>query len=174
LVDEVYDFLTFDHREHVRFAAIGDNWERTITVYSGGKLFNATGWKVGWALAHPRILRLGGIINSTLSYCVNHPAQVAMSRALPLAEVEDLEGPGTPSYVNQLRSNFETVRDYLTQEIKEQDLPWTPLPCESGYFMLADVSKCRDLIPDRFFKSHSYEIGDPFPIPKHELYIPGT
>lgn len=74
MVDEVYDFLTFDEREHVRFANIQNNWNKTISVYSGGKLFNATGWKVGWAIAPSNIIRLGGIINNTLSYCVNHPA----------------------------------------------------------------------------------------------------
>lgn len=35
--DEVYDFLTFDEHEHVMFANIGKNWEKTITVFSGGK-----------------------------------------------------------------------------------------------------------------------------------------
>jgi len=50
LSDEVYDFLTFDSNEHIPFATIGDNWNRTISVYSGGKKLNATGWKVGWAI----------------------------------------------------------------------------------------------------------------------------
>ena len=50
LSDEVYDFLTFDDREHVHFASIGDNWDKTVSVFSGGKLLNATGWKVGWAV----------------------------------------------------------------------------------------------------------------------------
>jgi kynurenine aminotransferase len=35
--DEVYDFLTFDEREHVMFANLKNNWEKTITVFSGGK-----------------------------------------------------------------------------------------------------------------------------------------
>jgi aspartate/methionine/tyrosine aminotransferase len=99
LADEVYDFLTYDGGEHVRFATLGDNWNRTITVYSGGKLFNATGWKIGWAIAHPKLLRLGGIINSGLFYCVNHPGQIAMSKALPLVEKENLDGDGKPSFV---------------------------------------------------------------------------
>ena len=69
IADEVYDFLTFDGEKHIRFATIGDNWNRTITIYSGGKLFNATGWKVGWAIANPKLLRLGGIISNTVTYC---------------------------------------------------------------------------------------------------------
>ncbi len=31
------------------------------------------------------------------------------------------------------------------------DLPWKPLPCKSGYFMVVDISKCRDLIPKKYF-----------------------
>jgi len=49
------------------------------------------------------------------------------------------------------------VRDYLSNEINEMDLPWTPLPCNSGYFLLADISKCKKLVPKRFFETHDYE-----------------
>lgn len=69
LSDEVYDFLTFDNVEHIPFASIGDNWNKTITIYSGGKLMNATGWKIGWAIAHPKLLKMGGIINNNIFYC---------------------------------------------------------------------------------------------------------
>ena len=74
LSDEVYDKLVFDDKEHVSFASLGDNWDRTVTLYSGGKLFLSTGWKVGWAIGPQRIVRLGGIINMATSYCSNHPA----------------------------------------------------------------------------------------------------
>ena len=74
LSDEVYDFLTFDGLKHIPFASIGDNWHKTISVYSGGKLLNATGWKVGWSVGPERLVRLMGIINNTTCYCTNHPA----------------------------------------------------------------------------------------------------
>ena len=50
LFDAVYETLTFDDHKHHNFAAIGHNWDRTISVYSGGKFFSATGWKIGWAI----------------------------------------------------------------------------------------------------------------------------
>ena len=74
VADEVYDFLTFDNIKHVSFAAIGDNWKRTISIYSGGKLFNATGWKIGWGIGPERILRHLAIVTSALNYCTNNPA----------------------------------------------------------------------------------------------------
>ena len=45
----------------------------------------------------------------------------------------------------------------MTQSLKECDLPIEPVACESGYFMMADISKCRSLIPKRFTDSHDFE-----------------
>ena len=62
IADEVYEFLTFDNRKHHYFASIGDNWTRTVTIFSGGKLFCCTGWRIGWVIGPEPLLRLGGII----------------------------------------------------------------------------------------------------------------
>ena len=59
-------------------------------------------------------------------------------------------------------------------------LPWEPLPCDSGYFLMVDVSKCRDLIPKMYFEDHDYDKYDsPKPkdkdlIQKNYLYMPTT
>ena len=101
LSDEVYDFLTFDGLKHIPFATIGENWHKTISVYSGGKLLNATGWKVGWSIGPERLVRLTGIINNTTCYCTNHPAQIAMSKALECVDVPNLNNSSEPSFVEQ-------------------------------------------------------------------------
>mmetsp|Transcript_7127 Transcript_7127/g.5097 ORF Transcript_7127/g.5097 Transcript_7127/m.5097 type:complete len:91 (+) Transcript_7127:577-849(+) len=72
--DEVYDYLTFDDHKHVHFATVKNNWHRTISIFSGGKLFSCTGWKVGWAIAPFELINLGGIINNTVTYSQNTPA----------------------------------------------------------------------------------------------------
>lgn len=71
--DEVYDFLTFDGLEHTCFASIRNNWERTISIFSGGKLFNATGWKTGWCIGPKQLLYVGEIISNSVYYCCNTP-----------------------------------------------------------------------------------------------------
>ena len=88
ITDEVYDFLTFDGLDHVPFASIGDNFKRTVTIKSGGKLLNCTGWKVGWAIGPAELIRLGGIMSNTTVYCTNHPAQVAIADSLKILETE--------------------------------------------------------------------------------------
>lgn len=82
LSDDVYEYLTFDGKETILFASIDDNFKKTVSVFSGGKLFNATGWKVGWAIGPADIINAASIISTTTIYCVNAPAQVAMGRCL--------------------------------------------------------------------------------------------
>ena len=83
------------------------------------------------------------------------------------------------TFVDDTRKKFEEVRDYLANEIREMDLPWEPLPCMSGYFLMADVTKCRALIPSVYFETHEYEPGytpesanDSDHIVKNTLYMP--
>jgi aspartate/methionine/tyrosine aminotransferase len=80
--DEVYDFLTFDDTKFVPFASIGENYNKTVTVWSGGKLFNATGWKCGWGIGPAQIIKQAGLHAYASLYCSNTPVQVAMSRSL--------------------------------------------------------------------------------------------
>ncbi len=81
IADEVYEFLTYDSKPHHFFAAIGDNWSRTVSIYSGGKLFSCTGWRIGWAIGPEALLRLGGIIQNAAVFNATTPCQVAMARS---------------------------------------------------------------------------------------------
>jgi len=92
--------------------------------------------------------------------------------------LDTINGPDN-TFVDDTRKNFEEVRNFLVKEITEMDLPWEPLPCMSGYFLMADVTKCRSLIPSVYFESHEYEPGftpesvnDSDHIVKNILYMP--
>jgi aspartate/methionine/tyrosine aminotransferase len=81
IADEVYEFLTFDSQPHNFFASFGDNWSRTVSIYSGGKMFSCTGWRIGWAIGPEPLLRLGGIIQNAAVFNAPTPCQVAMARS---------------------------------------------------------------------------------------------
>ena len=72
-----------------------------MTIKSGGKLLMATGWKVGWAIAPPKIARLLGIVSNAMNYCTNNPAQIAMAKAMDLCRTPNLEKPGQLSFLDQ-------------------------------------------------------------------------
>ena len=48
VTDEVYEHLVFPGATHVPIATLPGMAERTLTISSGGKTFNTTGWKIGW------------------------------------------------------------------------------------------------------------------------------
>ena len=73
LSDEVYNFLTFDGLKHTPFATVGNNWNRTISIYSGGKLLNCTGWKIGWSIAPKHLISLARVYAHTLFNSFNTP-----------------------------------------------------------------------------------------------------
>src|SRR5690606_17507965 len=47
--DEVYEWIVYPGKKHVRMNTLPDMWDRTITIGSAGKTFSVTGWKTGWA-----------------------------------------------------------------------------------------------------------------------------
>ena len=56
---------------------------------------------------------------------------------------------------------------------KPFDLPVSPLPCESGFFVTLDISKSIDLIPKRYTQSHDFEeSSDSPPVSKNLVYMP--
>ena len=61
------------------------------------------------------------------------------------------------TFVQSTRTLFTQNRDYLTKAINEMALPWKPVFCQGGYFLMADITACKDLIPDKFKATHDYE-----------------
>ena len=113
LSDEAYDFLAFDDLKHIHFATLGNNWERTISIFSGGKRLNCTGWKVGWSIGPSNLLKLGCIIANNTYYIVNMPGQVAIANSL-----DDLSKPGYEgdlSFEDSVKKLFISNRDYLME-----------------------------------------------------------
>ena len=59
-------------------------------------------------------------------------------------------------YVDDVRNLFESNRNYLSKELRQMDLPIEPLHSEGGYFLIADVTKCKNLIPEKYLTTHDY------------------
>ena len=74
LSDDVYYFLPFDGREYVSFADYSpSNFEKTITVYSAGKMLNCTGWKIGWSVGPPDLIRHAMYVHESTCFNNNVP-----------------------------------------------------------------------------------------------------
>lgn len=125
--DEVYEHITYPGSGHVSIGSLPGMADRTITVSSGGKTFNATGWKVGWAIA-PRPLR--ELLLHTHQYItatVPGPLQLAISAGLALPD----------SYFEELALGYVRRRQRLRDALATVALR---APATQGtYFLLVDV-----------------------------------
>ena len=55
ITDEVYEHLVFSGSEHVPMATLPGMGERTVTVNGMSKTYSVTGWRVGYAIAPPKL-----------------------------------------------------------------------------------------------------------------------
>lgn len=168
--DDVYDFLTFDDHTHHIFANIKDNWKKTVTIFSGGKILCCTGWKIGWCFGPAEIVRQAVVFNDTCTYCHNVPGQMAVARSLKTAYEE--EYAGHKSFIEFEKADFKTSHDILVEGLKASSLPIKPVPAYGGYFIFADVSELRDLVPEKYFKQEEYEDDKDTTIEKNDFGNP--
>jgi N-succinyldiaminopimelate aminotransferase len=109
ITDEVYEHLVFDNRRHLPLANYPGMAERTITISSAAKMFNVTGWKIGWACGSADLIAGVRAAKQYLSYVGGAPFQPAIAHALNTEE----------AWVAALRDSLQTKRDRLGSALAE-------------------------------------------------------
>jgi methionine aminotransferase len=131
LSDEVYEHIIFDeipHQSVVRFPKLA---ERSIVVYSFGKTFHATGWKMGFCLAPENIMNEFRKAHQFVVYTCNTPIQYALAEYL-----------SDENNYKTLGKFYQEKRDYFCDLLKESR--FKILPCKGSYFQLLDYSEITD------------------------------
>lgn len=124
LSDEVYEHLVYDKQAHQSVLAYPRLWERSIAVYSFGKTFHSTGWKLGYVVAPGPLMKEFRKVHQFNVFSVNRPIQEALADFL-----ED------PNEYLSLSSFYQKKRD-LFRSILDAS-PFEALDCEGTYFHLA-------------------------------------
>ena len=147
IADEVYEHLLFAPAEHIPIATLPGMFERTVTVSSGGKLFSATGWKVGWVYGPPDLVEGVARAHQFVTFAVHHPSQEAIAYALNL--------PGT--YYETFKAMYETKRQLMMSALDSGGLKYCAP--QGTYFMLADYSQVFNGTPMEFTHYLVKEVG---------------
>jgi N-succinyldiaminopimelate aminotransferase len=129
ITDEVYEHLVysdFPGRHHLPLANYPGMAERTITISSAGKMFNATGWKIGWACGPAELIKGVRAAKQYLSYVGGAPFQPAVAQALA---TED-------AWVDALCATFQSRRDRLGSALA--DIGFDVHDSFGTYFLCAD------------------------------------
>lgn len=146
IADEVYEQLVFDNNKHFSVLEHPELRERSFAIFSFGKVFNNTGWKIGYCIAPPQLTQAFRRIHQFLSFCVNTPAQYALAKHL---------SSGTEVTVTSV---MEHKRNFFISLL--QQTPFTIIkPALGSYFQLASYEKINDLPDLEFAKWLTKEHG---------------
>jgi N-succinyldiaminopimelate aminotransferase len=133
VTDEVYEHLVFSGADHVPMATLPDMAERTLTISSGGKTFNTTGWKIGWMCGPSAMVDAAKTAKQFLTYVNGAPFQPAIAVGLNLPD----------SFYRELAADLEAKRDRLFAGLDAAGfIAYRP---EATYFTTVDI---RPLRPD--------------------------
>ena len=80
--EEIYDTYCFDGKEHYSSFLHPELKKRTFCIFSFGKMFHSTGWKVGYLLAPEELTAKFRCHQQYISYSANAPCQYAIAKYL--------------------------------------------------------------------------------------------
>jgi methionine aminotransferase len=121
--DEVYEHLIFDEKKHHSVIKYPTLYARSFACYSFGKVYHCTGWKLGYCVAPPELMKEFRKIHQFNCFSCNAPVQYALSEILK-----------APAHYLELGKMLQHKRDYLKDRLKET--PLKPLPSYGSYFQL--------------------------------------
>jgi aspartate/methionine/tyrosine aminotransferase len=130
--DEVYEHIVYDGRRHRSIATWPGMAERTVTISALSKTYSVTGWRVGWAIAHPTVMASIRKVHDFLTVAAPAPLQEAGVTALRMPD----------SYYEGLGRAYQERRDVFLAALSETGLPFTTP--QGAYYTLVDVSAIRD------------------------------
>ncbi len=129
--DEVYEHLIFDGLQHESVLKYPELLARSYVCFSFGKVYHCTGWKLGYCIAAPELMKEFRKIHQFNAFTCDTPKQVALASFLPKSE----------NYL-QLGSFMQQKRDYFMKAMRETK--FKPLTSHGSYFQCYSYSGISD------------------------------
>lgn len=109
IADEIYEKLVFDGRQHISPASLPGMAERTLTMNGLTKSYAMTGWRMGWLVGPPDIIKIATKMNSQTVSCA---ATFTMH-----ACIAALNGP--QDSIAAMRDSYQERRDFMVTALNE-------------------------------------------------------
>lgn len=146
LSDEVYEHIVYDEGVHRGVLSRPALREQSLAVFSFGKNFHVTGWKVGYIAGSRTLMDEFRKLHQYIVFSVHHPTQHGIAAYLTdPSRYLDLSG--------FFREKYETFLEASTGS------SFRFLPSGGSYFVLADYSAISDMDDRSFAKWMTREIG---------------
>jgi methionine aminotransferase len=128
LSDEAYERLIFDgniHQSVLRYPGLSS---QSLAVFSFGKTFHATGWKMGYVAAPAHLMEEIRKTHQFIVFSVNTPIQLALAEYLKV-----------PEHYESLGMFYQKKRDFFLEKMKGSS--FAPLPCKGSYFQILSYDR---------------------------------
>ncbi|KAF1022571.1 MAG: Methionine aminotransferase [Acinetobacter bereziniae] len=136
LSDEVYEHLIFDGEKHYSALSFPALRERSFVVGSFGKTFHVTGWKTGYCIASPELMKVFRQIYQFANFCGVTPIQIALANFMQQH----------PEHIDSLASFYQQKRDLFNLGI--QNSKFSFIPSKGTFFQNVDYSQIRPDLND--------------------------
>jgi methionine aminotransferase len=158
--DEVYEHLIYDQKPHESILKYPELYKRSFLVYSFGKTYHCTGWKLGYCIAPENLSKEFRKVHQFNVFSCDTPKQIGIAKYMCNKE----------AYLS-LGNFYQEKRDYLRHLLK--DTPLVPIPSSGSYFesySYASISNESDKIFAQKLVT-DYGIAS---IPMSAFYLDGT
>lgn len=130
--DEIYDQLVFEPAEMASLSPYMASHPEQVSLLGGvSKSFAMTGWRVGYLVAHPDIVRKAGVVQGQTTSSICSVSQKAALAALT----------GPMDCVAKMRAAFQRRRDLALNIIGNWAFAVCPKP-DGAFYLFMDVHKC--------------------------------
>ncbi|MEX0746825.1 MAG: pyridoxal phosphate-dependent aminotransferase [Rhodothermales bacterium] len=127
ITDEIYEYMTYDGREHVSLASLPGAYERTVTISGFSKTYNMTGWRLGYAVGPQAILEKMGLLNDLFFICAPAPLQHGVAAAFRMGQ----------EYFDRMLNDYTAKRRMMCETLEQCGfgVSWP----QGAYYVMADV-----------------------------------
>ena len=136
LSDEVYEHLIYDGAKHISALTFPELRDRCFVVGSFGKTFHVTGWKTGYCIASPELMKVFRQIYQFANFCGVTPVQMALANYMQQH----------PEHIDGLSSFYQQKRDLFIAGLEGSK--FSLIPSQGTFFQNVDYSAIRPDLND--------------------------
>ena len=125
--DEVYEHIIFDEHRHESVMRYPKLAERSFVVFSFGKTYHNTGWKMGYCLAPENLMIEFRRVHQFVMFSANTAIQYALAEFMK-----------NKSYL-ELPAFYQEKRDFFLKQLSGSNFKFTP--AKGSYFQCLDYSE---------------------------------
>ena len=122
-------------------------YDRTLSIYSAGKIFAATGVRSGWVIGSEELIKSVRSVHQYNVFCSYNPIETTIQKSL--RKISEPTDTYIKDYASKLQKNRDILLDQLLASKFDFDI-WIP---KGGYFVLADISRIK--IQDKYMQDEN-------------------